>query len=211
MRVCGKWLFWQLCLCCHGAKLSVQGSGQQPLQRALLHATERGFLGDSLTKISYKNEVSGFLSLASGHSVWEGGGTEYPWNSPQMGKEGEQRLQGCCALLSIGCCSRVGEKGWAVLLVSRGRLCLDSSSLSCCWATQRVRAGLCTLPVLPDLPPASTHRSCPTFQSQTYFTPRLCHSCLNVLYESVQWENHLQLPEYVFHWRSSAWNLEYKT
>lgn len=50
-------------------KAICQGSGQQLLQRALLHATERGFLGDSLTKINYKNEVSGFLSLASGHSV----------------------------------------------------------------------------------------------------------------------------------------------
>lgn len=50
----------------------MQGSGQQLLQRTLLHATERGFLGDSLTKINYKNEVSGFLSLAFGHGVQEG-------------------------------------------------------------------------------------------------------------------------------------------
>lgn len=37
---------------------AVHGSGQQLLQRAHVHAMERGFLGGSLTKINCKNEVS---------------------------------------------------------------------------------------------------------------------------------------------------------
>jgi len=39
--------FWRPCLCCHGENLSVHGNGQQFLQRAVLRATERGFLACS--------------------------------------------------------------------------------------------------------------------------------------------------------------------
>lgn len=62
---------------CHGENLSVHGSGQQ-LQRAVLHALERDFLGGSLTKVDCKNEASGLLSLVLVTLYKSAGGTEYP-------------------------------------------------------------------------------------------------------------------------------------
>lgn len=115
-----------------------------------------------------------------------------------MGGEVEQ-LQSCFPSLSLGYCRDVGEKGYEVLLIKNGRpFALMAAHLPVFGQDQHFAPFLWSQLCIPAGPVPTT--AALLSQPRIYFTPRLSLLPKYVMiYESVQWEDHPQLPKHFFH------------